>query len=175
MSQWLGGLLEHAPALSLIGSPLPNGYTRVRPYTFAPTHVLWGLDNRSVLCRCTVGAGNANRIEFRSPGSDANPYLMIAAILAAGCDGVERGLVPGDRADGDKYDDPGDAEALPAAVDDGIAAFEGSALAAQLGEKFSHNFVLMAQAEAAKHAEAGGDPSDDEVTDWERERYLWFA
>ena len=175
MAAWLGGLMHHAPALSLLGSPLPNGYTRVRPYTFAPTHVLWGLDNRSVLCRCTVGSGGANRVEFRSPGSDANPYLMIAGVLAAGADGVEQGRDPGARADGDKYDDPGAAVALPAAVADGIAAYDGSGLAAQLGEEFSHNFVLMAQAEADKHAEAGGDPVDDEVIDWERERYLWFT
>ena len=42
MSQWLGGQMEHATALSLLGSPVPNGYKRVRPYTFAPTHVHWG-------------------------------------------------------------------------------------------------------------------------------------
>ena len=127
------------------------------------------------MCRCTVGSGGANRVEFRSPGSDANPYLMIAGVLAAGADGVEQGRDPGARADGDKYDDPGAAVALPAAVADGIAAYDGSGLAAQLGEEFSHNFVLMAQAEADKHAEAGGDPVGDEVIDWERERYLWFT
>lgn len=175
MSRWLAGLLHHAPALSLIGAPLPNGYKRVRPYTFAPTHVHWGLDNRSVLCRCTVGAGGANRVEFRSAGADANPYLMVAAILAAGVDGVTRSLTPGGRSDGDKYDDPGEAAELPASIGASMAAFEDSGLAALLGEEFPSNYLLMARAEADKFSEAGNDPSGDEVEEWERERYLDFA
>lgn len=175
MSPWLGGLLDNAAALSLLGSPVPNGYKRVRPYTFAPTHVHWGLDNRSVMCRCTVGAGNANRVEFRAAGADANPYLMIAGLLAAGADGLERGADPGPMSVGDKYDDPGDATPLPSNAADGIAAFEGSALAAALGEEFSTNFVLMAKAELDKFVDAGCDPAGDEVTDWERDRYIEFT
>ncbi len=175
MSHWLAGQLDNAGALSLLGSPVPNGYKRVRPYTFAPTHVHWGLDNRSVMCRCTVGAGNANRVEYRAPGSDANPYLMIAGLLAAGADGLERELDPGPLSDGDKYDDPGDATPLPANAADGIAAYEGSALAAALGKEFSTNFVLMATAELEKFVDAGCDPAGDDVSDWERERYLEFT
>ncbi|WP_420626922.1 glutamine synthetase family protein [Candidatus Poriferisodalis sp.] len=175
MAQWLGGQLDNAGALSLLGSPVPNGYKRVRPYTFAPTHVHWGLDNRSVMCRCTVGAGNANRVEFRAPGADANPYLMIAGLLAAGADGLERGADPGPMSEGDMYDDPGDAVLLPATAADGIAAYEGSALAAALGEEFSTNFVLMAKAELEKFLEAGCDPAGDDVSDWERDRYIEFT
>ena len=175
MSQWLGGLLDNAGALSLLGSPVPNGYKRVRPYTFAPTHVHWGLDNRSVMCRCTVGAGSANRVEYRAPGADANPYLMIAGLLAAGTDGLERGADPGPMSTGDMYDDPGDTVPLPATAAAGIAAFESSALAAALGEQFSTNFVLMAKAELGKFTEAGCDPVGDDVTDWERDRYIEFT
>ena len=175
MSQWLGGQLDNAGALSLLGSPVPNGYKRVRPYTFAPTHVHWGLDNRSVMCRCTVGAGNANRVEYRAPGADANPYLIIAGLLAAGADGLERGADPGPMSVGDKYDDAGDSAPLPSNAADGIAAFEGSALAAALGEEFSTNFVLMAKAELDKFIDAGCDPVGDEVTDWERDRYIEFT
>ncbi|MEZ5252184.1 MAG: glutamine synthetase family protein [Ilumatobacteraceae bacterium] len=67
--QWVGGLVRHAPAMSLIGIPTGNGYKRVREYTFCPTHVHWGGDNRTVLCRCTTGQGQANRVEFRSAGA----------------------------------------------------------------------------------------------------------
>ena len=175
MSQWLGGQIDNAGALSLLGSPVPNGYKRVRPYTFAPTHVHWGLDNRSVMCRCTVGAGNANRVEYRAAGADANPYLIIAGLLAAGAGGLERGADPGPMSVGDKYDDPGDAVPLPANAADGIAAYEGSALAAALGEEFSTNFVLMAKAELDKFTKAGCDPVGDEVSDWERDRYIEFT
>ena len=81
----------HCRALTLLGSPTSNGPKRIRPYTFAPTHIHWGLDNRTVLARCVVEAGSpANRVEFRSAGSDANPYLIIAGVLAAGVDGLER-------------------------------------------------------------------------------------
>lgn len=175
MSHWMGGLMANAAALSLLGSPIPNGYKRVRPYTFAPTHIHWGLDNRSVMCRCTVGAGNSNRVEFRAAGADANPYLITAGVLAAGADGLERGIDPGQMSDGDTYDDPGDAIPLAANAHDGIAAFEGSALAAALGEEFSTNFVLMAKAELGKFLEAGHDPTGDDVAAWERDRYIEFT
>ncbi len=175
MSPWLGGQLDNAAALSLLGSPVPNGYKRVRPYTFAPTHVHWGLDNRSVMCRCTVGAGNASRVEYRAPGADANPYLIIAGLLAAGADGLERGADPGPMSVGDQYDDAGDSAPLPSNTADGITAFEGSSLAAALGEEFSTNFVLMAKAELDKFTEAGCDPFGDDVTDWERDRYIEFT
>ena len=175
MSQWLGGQLHHAEALSLLGSLTPNGFKRVRPYTFAPTHVHWGLDNRSVLCRCTVNAGNANRVEYRAAGSDANPYLMIAGLLAAGVDGLERGLDPGPISVGDMYDDAGTAMPLPSEATTAIAAYNNSALAEALGQEFSTNYVLMAKAELEKFTEAGCDLASDEITDWERERYLEFT
>ena len=74
MSKWLGGLIEHARSLSLLASPTDNGAKRVRPYTFAPTHVHWGLDNRTVLARCITEAGSsANRVEFRSAGRRRQP------------------------------------------------------------------------------------------------------
>ena len=96
----------------------------------------WGEDNRTVLARLTTAAGPANRIEFRSAGADANPYLAIAAILAAGCDGLERSLTLPPKAVGDMYTEPGDAPLLPVTIDDAIAAFDGSALAAALGAAF---------------------------------------
>ena len=166
---------RHAGALSLLGSPTPNGYKRVRPYTFAPTHAHWGLDNRSVMCRCTVGAGGANRVEYRAPGADANPYLMIAGLLAAGADGLERSADPGPMSVGDKYDDPADAPRLPADAAAGIAAYESSALADALGQEFSTNYVLMAKAELNTFTEAGCDPLGDDIAEWERDRYLEFA
>ena len=108
MGHWLAGQLDHAPALALLGTPTANGPKRVRPYTFAPTHVHWGLDNRTVLARCIAEDGSpANRVEFRAAGADANPYLLIAGILAAGADGVERELELPDMGVGDMYGNPG--------------------------------------------------------------------
>ena len=171
MRNWLGGLLEHAPALTFLGAPTGNAPKRIRPYTFAPTHVTWGLDNRTVLARCIAEPGSgANRVEYRSAGADANPYLMIAGLLAAGADGIERKLDPGMLCEGDMYTNPGDATALPTDLAGVLAAYEGSALASQLGDMFSTSYVSIARAEVDHMAENNSDP--DEVNAWERERYI---
>ncbi|MFW2383301.1 MAG: glutamine synthetase, partial [Acidimicrobiales bacterium] len=171
MRAWLGGLLEHAESMTLIGTPTSNGPKRVRPFTFAPTHVTWGLDNRSVLARCIAESGSrANRVEFRSSGADANPYLIIAAILAAGVDGIERSLDPGEMSAGDLYSNPGSATPLPTDLPGAIAAFAGSPLAERLGDVFSRSYASIAEAEVALAAEHNPDP--DDVNDWERARFI---
>jgi glutamine synthetase len=171
MATWTAGLLAHARAMQLVGIPTPNGYRRVRPYTFAPTHVHWGHDNRTVLARLTTNDGPANRIEFRSAGADANPYLAIAAVLAAGCDGIENGLSLPPIARGDMYTAPGDSPVLPVSMAEARTAFDGSELATMLGADFSRNFAVLAANEDALAAEPmSGDV--DVVTDWERARYL---
>ena len=170
MAPWLAGLMEHAASLSLLASPTDNGAKRVRPYTFAPTHVHWGLDNRTVLARCITEAGSgANRVEFRSAGADANAYLVIAGVLAAGCDGLERSLEPPAMSEGDMYTNPGDCAPLPATLADAIEAYRGSDLASQLGEVFSTNVLCTADHELA--LAAGNSPDPEDVNDWERARF----
>ena len=174
MSNWLGGLVEHAQALTFLGASTVNGPRRIRPYTFAPTHVHWGLDNRTVLARCIAEAGSqGNRVEFRSAGADANPYLMIAGILAAGADGLDRQLDPGPMCLGDMYTNPGDCAPLPTDLAGAVAAYTGSGLASELGETFSASYLSIATAEVAQGAE--NNPDVDDVNDWERERYLEFS
>jgi len=171
MKHWLGGLMAHASSLTLLGAPTSNGPKRIRPYTFAPTHVTWGLDNRTVMARCIAESGSkANRVEFRSAGADANPYVILAGILAAGIDGIERKLDPGALCVGDMYTNPGEAAALPTDLAGAIAAFAGSALAGQLGDIFSRSYVSIAEAEVALAAE--NNPEPDDVNDWERARFI---
>ncbi len=171
MTHWVAGLIEHAGAVTLLGAPNTNGSKRVKPYTFAPTHVCWGLDNRSVLARCVIEPGSAaNRVEFRSGGADANPYLLIAAQLAAGRDGIERSLDLGPMGVGDMYAEPGDSEALPTDLEGAIAKYAGSALAEMLGDKFSRSFASISAAELPLAAENSPDP--DNVNDWERARFI---
>ncbi len=171
MRNWMGGLLEHAEAMTLLAAPTSNGPKRIRPYTFAPTHVTWGLDNRTVLARCIAESGSkANRVEFRSAGADANPYLIIAGILAAGADGIERKLDPGMLCEGDMYGNPGDHTPLPTDLPGAIAAYKDSALAAQLGETFSRSYVSIAEAEVPLAAD--NNPDADDVNDWERARFI---
>jgi glutamine synthetase len=171
MSRWTAGILHHARSMQLVGIPTPNGYRRVVANTFCPTHVHWGADNRTVMARLTMHAGAANRVEFRCAGADANPYLSIAAVLTAGTDGVRRDLPLEPIATGDKYADPGSSAPLPTSIAEAIAAFEGSELAAAMGESFASNFLTMCRNEAALgSAEVAGSP--DVVTDWELNRYL---
>ena len=170
MGRWVAGQLEHAEAMTLLAAPTINGPKRIRPYTFVPTHVHWGLDNRTVMCRCICEAGSqANRVEFRSAGADANPYLMIAGILAAGLDGIERELPLPAMSEGDMYTTPGDCRPLPTDLAGAIAAYEGSALAGHLGEMFSTSYLAMANHELSLAAEHSSHP--DDVNDWERARY----
>lgn len=173
MSKWLGGLLKHAPALGLLGAPTANGPRRIDPYTFAPTHIHWGLDNRTVLARCICEDGSAaNRVEFRAAGADANAYLIIGGVLAAGIDGMANSLDPGPMGTGDMYTNPGDAVPLANSLGDVVAAYDGSELASALGDMFSTSYVSIAAAEVAHAAENG---VADDVNDWERDRYLEFS
>lgn len=173
MGKWLAGLLKHAPAMGLIGAPTANGPRRVDPYTFAPTHIHWGLDNRTVLARCIVHAGSpANRVEFRAGGADANPYLMIAGLLAAGADGITNDLDPGAMSVGDMYTNPGTCTPLACTLQGVIDAYASSELAAELGDMFSRSFVSLAAAEVAH---AGENAVADEVNEWERDRYIEFC
>ncbi len=172
MGHWVAGILEHAPAMSLINSMTPNGYKRVRPYTFAPTHIHWGLDNRTVMARCMTEKGSgANRVEYRCAGADANPYVAIAAVLASGVDGLERNLDLPAMSTGDQYADWGDCEALPTTMEDAIVKFQGSMLTELFGEKFSTTWLELAKWELAKFTDGTGEESD-QVSDWERARYL---
>jgi glutamine synthetase len=122
---YLGGLLRHMPALTLFGSPTPNAFKRRGDYTFCPTTATWGVDNRTVGIRVIEGDEDAVRIEQRDGSADCNPYLVIAAQIAAGLDGVERELDPGPRCDGDGYADR-DAARLAGSVPDAIAALRGA-------------------------------------------------
>lgn len=171
MAKWTAGLLHHARAMQLIGIPTPNGYRRVVPNTFCPTHVHWGLDNRTVMARLTIHAGPANRVEFRCAGADANPYLAIAALLGAGVDGVVSDRLLEPISTGDKYADPGNSPALPTSIGEALVAFEGSDLVAVLGAPLAENFLTMSRNEADLGAAiVVGNP--EAVTEWELGRYL---
>jgi glutamine synthetase len=92
---FIGGLIAHAGALVAIGCPSVNSYKRMQPGFFAPTHAIWGRDNRSALVRVVSSERHGRRIEFRAADGTCNPFLLAAALLAAGIDGVRRKLDPG--------------------------------------------------------------------------------
>jgi len=91
---FIAGLLEHAEGITAITNPLVNSYKRLVVGYEAPCHIAWSGKNRSPLIRIPASRGNSTRIELRSPDPCCNPYLAFAVCLAAGLDGVKRGLTP---------------------------------------------------------------------------------
>ena len=91
LRRFLAGLLHHGRDVFLLFAPTTNSYKRLLPNTFAPAHLGWAADNRTVAFR-VIGRGKAKRIENRIPGADVNSYLAYAAMLAAGLSGIERKL-----------------------------------------------------------------------------------
>lgn len=90
----VAGVLNNMHAMQAICAPLANSYKRLRPDNFAPTHTNWSYDHRGVSVRLPVICGQASRLEFRTPGADANPYLVIASMLSAVLDGLEKANKP---------------------------------------------------------------------------------
>lgn len=162
--RYLAGLLATMADLTAITCPNVNSYKRTMPWSFAPTTVSWGIDNRTAALRVIPGGADA-RIEHRLPGADANPYLAIAACLAGGLHGIEQELEPPEPV-GNAYElGPDAAVPLPATLDEAVAGLDASKLARQLlGEQFVDHFVASRRAEVAASRSA--------VTDWERRRYF---
>jgi glutamine synthetase len=160
---FLGGLLEHARELAWFFAPNVNSYKRFRPGTFAPTGIAWSWDNRTAGFRI-VGRGPSLRVECRIPGADANPYLVFAALLAAGLDGVERGLDPGPAFQGDVYA-ARDLPQVPGSLGLAIAALEDSRFARRaFGDDVVEHYLHFARSELAA--------CEAQVSDVERRRYF---
>ncbi len=91
---FLAGVIEHARSFAAITNPLVNSYKRLVPGYEAPVYIAWSERNRSPLIRVPAVRGAGTRIELRNPDPACNPYLALSVVLAAGIDGVEKGLEP---------------------------------------------------------------------------------
>lgn len=160
--QAVGGLLTHLPAVTLFGSPTVNSYKRFVPDAFAPVTATWGGDNRTAAVRSLLETPESSRIELRTGSADANPYWLVAAILAAVLSGLESKAAPAERGDGDLSRR---AEPLPATLADALAATrQDKVLADILGPDAVHDFALLAESEWREYTR--------QVTSWETDRYL---
>lgn len=161
--QFLGGLMKYSPELCLLYAPTINSYKRYQPGSWAPTRMAWATDNRTTGFR-VVGQGSSFRPENRMPGADANPYLALAAMLAAGLAGVEEELDCGDEYRGNAYVDPTLAR-LPHSLRDATELFAQSRLArTALGDGVVDFY--------AHHARLEQEAFGNAVTDWEKRRYF---
>jgi glutamine synthetase len=157
---YLAGQLAVLRELTLLFAPNINSYKRFAEGSFAPTAVAWGLDNRTCALR-VIGHGSSLRVENRVPGGDVNPYLALAASLAAGLYGIENELVLEPEFTGNAYGS--DKPRVPATLRDAAELFEKSSVArAAFGDDVVEHYTNMARVELAAF--------DSAVTDWERVR-----
>lgn len=162
--QFLAGLQKVMPELSICGNTTPNAYRRRAPYTFAPTNNTWGYDNRTVGLRVIEGSPSAVRVEKRDASADCNPYFLLACDIAAGLDGIEKGMEPTEPCLGNGYEVE-DAAPLPMTLEEAVAAARDSALITRvLGA--DRKEILLGQAEREIGFMA------NQVTQVEIDRYL---
>lgn len=148
----VAGLLRLMAASTLIFAPHLNSYRRLTPHSHAPTGIGWGYENRTSAIRIPGGSPKARRIEHRVAGSDANPYLLLAVLLAGVLEGLERPEDPLPPVVGSAYD--ADLEQLPEDWSSAITAFEESeALRRHLTPQFCEVFAAMKRQEFARFAE----------------------
>ena len=125
----IGGVLETLPASMAFLCPNVNSYRRFGAQFYVPNAPSWGLDNRTVALRVPTGSPEAVRLEHRLAGADANPYLLMAAVLAGVHHGLTNGIEPGDPIEGNSYEqlEP----SLPNNLRDALRALDDSEILAR--------------------------------------------
>jgi glutamine synthetase len=160
MESFIAGQLALVRELTLLLAPNINSYKRYADGSFAPTAVAWGLDNRTCALRI-VGHGHSLRLENRVPGGDVNPYLAVAALIAAGLYGIDHGLELEPLFEGNAY--ASDKPRVPANLAEAARLLRGSEAAAEaFGTDVVAHYVRAAEVELEAFGKA--------VTDWERFR-----
>ena len=168
---WIGGVLEHAPGMVAVTNPTVNSYKRLVPGHEAPTNIAWSVSNRSAMIRIPARRGNSTRAELRMPDPSAKPYLALAAIAAAGIDGLQRDVVPPPPINRNIYQMSvrdrrrHKIKDLPMNLREAVASLRRDRVIAEaLGD---HVFKGLVEAKTQEY-----DEYRIAVHDWERERYL---
>jgi glutamine synthetase len=150
MRSFIQGILDHTRAAMAIWNPTPNCYRRIRPRTYAPSNISWGVQDRSASVRVKASYDQATHLEVRVPSAMANPYLVAASVIASGLLGVmqQRTLSP---AAAGPQEDVSRFEKLPTAIEDALEAFEADvALRDLLGEEFVKVYTAMKWQETSR-------------------------
>ena len=159
MRSYVAGLLEHARETTIFLAPYANSYKRFCVGLFAPTKAVWSTDNRTAAFRVCGAGTKAVRVENRIGGADLNPYLAQATQLAAGLDGIERGLELEPEVAGDTYE-AGDVREVPKSLREAADLLDGSEfLRKALGDEVVDHYVRNARWEVEQY--------EFHVSDWE--------
>lgn len=170
---FLNGLLEHARAITAIANPTVNSYKRLIPGFEAPVYISWANKNRSPLIRIPDANEVGTRLEMRSADPTANPYLLLAACLTAGLNGLKEAKKPMKPVTSNifKMTEAQRAEhnikPLPSTLHNAIKAFKADDLMEEaLGKHLTHSFIKSKEVEWSKYTQ--------QVSDWERNRYMTY-
>lgn len=162
---FIGGLLAHSKEMALITNPLVNSYKRLVPGYEAPTELTWSKSNQNSLVKLQLSRGEGIRIELRSPDASSNPYLVFAACLAAGLDGIKRKLAPA-KSSNCYENETEKPENLPENLKEAIELFENSQWMKEIfGKEFCEKYVSAKKNEWLRYSTL--------VTDWEIKEYLY--
>ena len=170
---FLNGILEHARAITAIGNPTVNSYKRLIPGFEAPVYISWASKNRSPLVRIPDAEEINTRLEMRSADPTANPYLLLAAGLTAGLNGIKEAKKPMAPITSNVFEMSEEERAkrgikpLPSTLHNAVKAFKADPLIQEaLGEHLTQSFVDSKNLEWSKYTQS--------VSDWERDRYMGY-
>ena len=166
---FIGGLCKHALGITPFLAPTINCYKRYQPDSFAPIFIGWGYDNRTTYIRVPAERGAATRLEVRAGSAAANPYLALAAILAAGMDGIKNKIEPPEVITTDIYHDKAkQAEELPKSLFRSLIHLEQDELLMDsVGRALADNFIKLKRNVVEEF--------NKYVTDWEWDTYSYHV
>ena len=169
---FIAGLMAHAKGMTAITNPLVNSYKRLVPGHEAPVYIAWSSVNRSPLIRIPAGRGETTRVELRSPDPAANPYLVLAACLEAGLDGIRNQITPPDAVTENVFEmrlsqkAKLGIESLPGDLEQAVEELEkDDYIKNVLGGHITEKYLEAKKAEWADYRA--------QVTEWEIEKYLY--
>ena len=168
---FIAGILAHVQGMAAVTNPLVNSYKRLVPGYEAPCYLAWSASNRSALIRIPAARGQSTRVELRCPDPCCNPYLELAVCLAAGLDGIEKGMTPPPEITENIFAMDEAArrargiESLPGSLDEAIRALEADPLVLDtLGEHVAANYIEGKKKEWEEYR--------TRVSSWERDKYM---
>lgn len=168
---FIAGLMAHVKGLTAVANPLVNSYKRLVPGFEAPVHIAWSTSNRSSLVRIPASRGNGTRVELRSPDPSCNPYLEMALCLAAGLDGIKKGMKVSEATEGNVFEmteeelKENGIEMLPISLKEAIAEFKADPFIKEaLGEHVFEKYLEGKEDEWKDYSVS--------VSKWEVDKYL---
>ena len=170
---WVGGCLSTIAGATSIMLPTINSFRRQVDFAAAPTTPTWGEDNKGAALRTITREGASARVEHRLAAGDANPYLVLAAVMAGGLAGLDERREPPAASDNLPWGLPADRERLPHSIRAASDALDADQrLRKQLGDVFVDHWVESRKWEWLMFHTSGGDPDAKGTTQWELERYF---